>query len=845
MGEFKVILPFEATNEMLNPALRSSDLGSYNNGTGGTVARSFARAMIGNYSLLVNTGSAANPLMSVDNDGTDWDFGAQGDTVWFSVWVWVSGPKSSGGAFEWNGGDLYLRALLTNSSHEDVSIWQAGVSPKDCWFPLITKVTLGSDQVGKFALYSDTASSSDQIYMDGFQWTNTTRLQTYIDGEEEGCEWDGVPDDSTSTRSLTRAGGEVVDLYDDLGLAIEISGGTGFPEIENMLRDRALTDGMEFVRTRVRASRFALNSIVTSDSLNNYHAERKALIEALRPSSNGGAEPVWIEYWGARDSSGHKKIQVRLAGGFQQTKQPGFTERMNVMLDAAEPYWESIHQQSQNLFTESAPAGGYGGILMSLENGGWSTLGLTATSHTTVNDIYDLLYDERDNVLYVAGDFDGWNNASLTNANNFVKYNFTTAQWERCGGASAVNNTVWGLAIRPEGGVYLCGNFTALGASSHTGVAYYEHSSDTFGNLGDNFGVTNVREIVVGKSGDLFCVGPFLAAGGDPDADGLCRYNFSTSTWEDIPGVGSFSLQTYAIAVAPNGDLYVGGSWNRFVESTTCYNIIRIENPSGTATQRKMGNGVGAGSETVEYIYVDDNGDVYAIGGYTEYDSIAKWNGSEWIALGSGLGGLTYQAVRVGSDIIVSGYLGNPPTAGGLELPSKVAAWDGSSWKPLDVKDNLTTQAAQSIENVKGQIVYAVDATPALHEGAIGNTVIIPLSSAKSYPRFTIDAGSWTAAAATMTLWSIKNLTTGAELTFNYEFVRNEILEIDLRPGQRSMVSSIFGNKWDILASSDVANFYLEPGVDNRISVYIESTGAPTPSPFMHMHWSSSHWGID
>ena len=802
--------------------------------------------MIGTHSLLLTTGSTTNPLMRVSDNGSDFTFGSSGDTVYLSCWVWVSGPNSLGGAFQWNGGDLYLQGYLTNSAHEFISTWRQGESPFDCWFPLITKMTLSTDPVGGMGLYTDVASSGDQIFMDLFQWTNGEFLQTYIDGEQEGCSWDGAPDNGSSTRSVeTRDGGSILDLKDDLGLAVEMFSGAGFPSIKNMSRDRALTDGMEFIRTRVRGAKIQLSSMVTGSSLSNYHATRKALLEAMRPDSDGGTDPLWLQYWGALDTTGQKKIRVRLSSGFEGNKGQGFHEKLKLIFEAHEPYWESIHPQFELLDPDFVPAGGHGGILMRLkETGVWSTLGLSATSHTTFTEIHDLLYDERERILYVAGNFSGWNAASLTGANHFVKYNFNTNAWERCGGSGAVNAVVYGLALRPEGGVYLCGNFTSLGASSHTGVAYYEHSSDTFGNLGDNFAVTNVREIAVGKSGDLFAVGPFLAAGGDPDADGLCRYNFSTSTWEDIPGVGSFSLQTYAIAVAPNGDLYVGGSWNRFIESTTCYNIIRIENPSGTATQRKMGNGVGGGSETVEAIFVDDNGDVYAAGGYTEYDSIAKWNGSEWLALGSGLGGLCYQVTRVEGDVLAVGYLGAPPTAGGITLPSRIAAWDGSSWKPLDLYE-LSTTNLQAVENVEDQIVIAGDADPAAHEGAQANPIKPPQSSAKAYPIFTIDAGDWTAAAATMTLYSIRNLTTGAELAFDYSFVRNEVLTIDLRPGKRTMESSIFGNRWDILSSSDVASFYLKPGIENRLSMYINSTGAPSPTPVCRIHFSDAHWGID
>jgi hypothetical protein len=87
---------------------------------------------------------------------------------------------------------------------------------------------------------------------------------------------------------------------------------------------------------------------------------------------------------------------------------------------------------------------------------------------------------------------------------------------------------------------------------------------------------------------------------------------------------------------------------------------------------------------TITASAVAANGDVYVGGGFSicgdvPASFIARWNGSSWSALGSGLDNVPYSIAISGSDVYVVGQIS---TAGGVPV-SGVAHWDGSQWSAL------------------------------------------------------------------------------------------------------------------------------------------------------------------
>ena len=95
---------------------------------------------------------------------------------------------------------------------------------------------------------------------------------------------------------------------------------------------------------------------------------------------------------------------------------------------------------------------------------------------------------------------------------------------------------------------------------------------------------------------------------------------------------------------------------------------------------------------------VDGSGNVYIGGSFAKAGGIsatnvAKWNGSTWSALGSGVNSVVHALAVSGSDLYVGGAFTN---AGGISA-NRVAKWDGYSWSALGsgVENGLVSALAR------------------------------------------------------------------------------------------------------------------------------------------------------
>jgi hypothetical protein len=171
---------------------------------------------------------------------------------------------------------------------------------------------------------------------------------------------------------------------------------------------------------------------------------------------------------------------------------------------------------------------------------------------------------------------------------------------------------------------------------------------------------------------------------------------FSDANWISISGLPGTNGLVRAIAVDGNGNLYMGGTFT--IAGNVFANRIAKWNGSEWSPLLTGMNG------TVMALAVMGD-DLYAGGSFSTADGapasrIAKWNGSAWSAVGSGWGANVTALAVIGSDLYAGG---DNFTFGDVVMVGAVAKWDGSAWLPLGTgMDNPVSALA-----VSGSDLYA------------------------------------------------------------------------------------------------------------------------------------------
>ena len=156
-------------------------------------------------------------------------------------------------------------------------------------------------------------------------------------------------------------------------------------------------------------------------------------------------------------------------------------------------------------------------------------------------------------------------------------------------------------------------------------------------------------------------------------------------------------LDNTVFGITVNGsDVYVGGSFTH-AGGNPASHIARWDGSSWSA----LGSGVNGGVYAVDY---SDTGVLYMGGSFTQVggspiNRIASWNGTSWSWLGSGVNDCVWACATNGSDVYVGGDF---TEAGGIPA-NYIARWNGVSWSALGSGLNDPVEAIA----VNGSEVYA------------------------------------------------------------------------------------------------------------------------------------------
>ena len=179
-----------------------------------------------------------------------------------------------------------------------------------------------------------------------------------------------------------------------------------------------------------------------------------------------------------------------------------------------------------------------------------------------------------------------------------------------------------------------------------------------------------------------------------PPSHAVSSASPSSGYWDDRCTVVGASDSVSALAVQ-GGIVYAGGLFQCIGDvPASC-----IAKWDGTAWSA-LGSGL---NQTVLTLAISGP-DLYAGGlfftaGGVTVNRVAKWNGTTWTALGSGMNFVVYALAASGPDLYAGGAF---TTAGGVSA-NQVAKWDGTAWSALGSGMNSNVYALA----VSGTDLYA------------------------------------------------------------------------------------------------------------------------------------------
>ncbi len=214
-------------------------------------------------------------------------------------------------------------------------------------------------------------------------------------------------------------------------------------------------------------------------------------------------------------------------------------------------------------------------------------------------------------------------------------------------------------------------------------VAFDGNNLDSLGDgVGGGYGYVND---VTWYNGKLIVGGLFNYAGGPTQWSILYTHNIaawdSLNGWSSITPLGNLNNQINDMAEY-QGNLYVAGE---FV-SVNNLSVNRIAMWNGT-TWSNVGGGVDGSIEKI-YSMVVYHGRLYVCGDFTNAGTsnistryIARWNGTQWDSVGSGMSGTVNDlVVDTVNDVL---YACGAFTQAGSATAYGVASWNDTTWTPV------------------------------------------------------------------------------------------------------------------------------------------------------------------
>ncbi len=321
-------------------------------------------------------------------------------------------------------------------------------------------------------------------------------------------------------------------------------------------------------------------------------------------------------------------------------------------------------------------------------------------------DIPVLAVAQYNGAVYAGGHFAGVDGRA---ASNLAAWNGLDWQSPLYGTSGAVEalTTISRPGIPPRSDLIVGGFFNDVGGEPGTLFHVEAHNVARYSNdlgqpqwaaLGAGIWPSAVVYAVIEFRGDIIAAGQFALAEGQPVSH-IARWD--GAHWQPMGGgMGSGEFTSVYALAEYDGDLIAGGYF-QFAGGVECNSIARWDG----AAWAPLGSGMPFG--TVQALALHDGllvaGGRFASAGGVAARNVASWNGSTWSALGSGVNNAqqdarVYSLCPYNGDLIVGGAF---TTAGGGDA-NAIARWDGQNWSAL----GSGVQESSGLASVRGMAVH-------------------------------------------------------------------------------------------------------------------------------------------
>ena len=808
----------DVINLIANPSIEVNTTG-YSAISGGTISRSIAAQQRGAYALRYGNAAVAQ------------------DGVYYTTTVsLVAGTLYSWGFDFWgNAGQNYEAYISSTAGLTPLSL-RLNFPGNGYW----TRQHMLYEETGTAArrlVVRKVGSNVDLqvLYLDGMLLVAGTGEYVYFDGDTLGLTpleasffWTGTSHGSTSImRAHTRAGG-ILRKLSDYGLTIMAVLGAGLPNPTNTAIPLALPGGEQYQRTLATAHDFSLVGSLTADSfpeLQRQHGDLEALFDVRRQAHS---QPLLLQYEpvdGCGDSIGQRfQIECSFAGGLDGQWDNHYQEDLNLRFRVHLPYLARLDGADAATLASRTVISTAAAIVRRNQNGLWQGLG------TGLNSSADVSLWLPDGRLLVGGAFT--NAGGDANADFLAVYDPTSDTFSSLN-ATPLNAAVKALLLLPEGNVLVGGLFTNAGGFADADfLTKLTISTGAFSALNATPLSDEVDALALLPNNNVAVGGNFLNAGGDANADYLCKLTTSTGAYSAFTSSSSLNSVVYTLAVTKSGTLMIGGNFSAVFGQP----FIAALRPPGYTVYQTLFTPANLLNNAVRTITPLTNGKMIVGGDFTNVLGVSDW---DYLLLGTDSPTFSEIILFFNPESLIAGvnapiltssegqpgvnYIGGDFTgAGGITVFDRLLQFSKNSILPIDLDLPGSPEVRHIIGRANGEIV--VGFTTGSTGYTSGTTTVTNIGTANAFPIIVLQYAA--AATVTAALYSIRNLTTGQVISFNLSLLPGETLTLDLRPGFKTITSSVRGNLISsVLPGSNLATFKLSPR-SNVLNLFIDIAAA-------------------